>query len=316
MTHIDIVSGFLGAGKTTFIKRLIGPERTVVIENEFGEISIDGDVLRSEDLETVEINSGCICCVMRKEMVTTLDRILTELSPERIIIEPTGISMLSEVVRIADGKQFRGRCRIRSCTAVVDCASFLDQIEDFGEFFTDQISHASLIVLSKTSGADDDTLHRIAVELRLLNAGAPICMDDWRDMSRDDIEAMIKSASYAAQQLHDDCGHEHEHDHSHEHEHEHDHGTGRFSSFSARAEIDLTPEELTRKVEATSSGEHGRVLRGKGFVRVGGQLAVFDLVGGKLSFAPTDSDSETKICFIGEHLDVAAIRRIWLGGED
>ena len=239
MTKIDIFSGFLGAGKTTLIKKLISEaykgEKVVLIENEFGEIGIDGGFLKEAGIEITEMNSGCICCSLVGDFSEALKKVLEEYSPDRVIIEPSGVGKLSDVIRAVQGVETE-EAKLNAFTTVVDAKKCKMYIKNFGEFFCDQVEHASAIVLSHTKGLDEEKLHTCLHLLREHNSEAIIVTTDWEDLSGEQILAATESKNTLAHHLHEleeedvcpECGHHHHHHddeecHCHEHHHEEHH---------------------------------------------------------------------------------------------
>ena len=258
MTKIDIFSGFLGAGKTTLIKKLIEEayqgEKLVLIENEFGEIGIDGGFLQDAGIEITEMNSGCICCSLVGDFGKALRQVLEQYHPDRILIEPSGVGKLSDVIRAVQGLEME-EAVLNGFTTVADANKCKMYMKNFGEFFNDQIGHASCIVLSRTTGMSEKKLQDVVALLRQHNETADIITTPWEDLTGAQmLETMEKKNTLQAEleQLekeahehhhhhdHDEaccCGHDHEHhhhhdhdeecccghDHEHEHHHHHDH---------------------------------------------------------------------------------------------
>lgn len=235
MTKIDIFSGFLGAGKTTLIRKLISEgykgEKLVLIENEFGEIAIDGGFLRDAGVEIREMNSGCICCTLVGDFTTALKKVLDDYAPDRIIIEPSGVGKLSDVARAVS--QVEG-IALGTKLTVVDAGKCRMYMRNFGEFFNDQVQNADLIVLSRADTAGDKKLLQAAELLRGLNPSAGLISTAWDKLSGAQIlEAMEErglKAELKAMEHEHEHGHHHEHDescscgcHDHEHEHHHEH---------------------------------------------------------------------------------------------
>ena len=195
MTKIDIFSGFLGAGKTTLIKKLIreayAGERVVLIENEFGEIGIDGGFLADAGIEITEMNSGCICCSLVGDFSKALVKVIEEYHPERIIIEPSGVGKLSDVIRAVESAHLSDAV-LNSYTAVCDVNKCKMYMKNFGEFYNDQISTASAIVLSHTGGAKDHKVSECVALLREKNPNAVIVVTPWDDLNGSDILAAIE----------------------------------------------------------------------------------------------------------------------------
>ncbi len=249
MTKIDIFSGFLGAGKTTLIKKLIEEaykgERVVLIENEFGEIGIDGGFLKDAGVEINEMNSGCICCSLVGDFSEALKKVMAEFDPERIIIEPSGVGKLSDVISAVENAKLENAV-LNGFTTVVDANKCKLYIKNFGEFFINQVEHAATIVLSHTGNASAEKIEKCVELLRLHNDKAVIVTTDWEKLSgaqllsaierKNTLEAALEhlhGEEHHREHHHDhgeecDCGcHEHgqeHHHHEHHHEHHHDHG--------------------------------------------------------------------------------------------
>lgn len=245
MTKADIISGFLGAGKTTFIKKLIEDvfpgERLVLIENEFGEIGIDGGFLKDAGVEITEMNSGCICCTLVGDFSKALQKVLVDYTPDRVIIEPSGVGKLSDVVKAIEGVKDEADIEIDGRITVVDGKKAKIYLKNFGEFFNNQVEHASTIVISRTQMMTDEKVEECVHMLREKNAEATIISTPWEELGKDavlhalqhgaEIEGILEEHAHEHDDHehhhhHDDecgCGHDHDHDHEeHEHHHEHD----------------------------------------------------------------------------------------------
>ena len=250
MTKIDIVSGFLGAGKTTLIKKLLkealADTKVVLIENEFGEIGIDGGFLKEAGIEIKEMNSGCICCSLVGDFGTSLKEVLDTYTPERILIEPSGVGKLSDVMRAVQDAMADREVVLNSAVAVVDACKCKMYIKNFGEFFINQIAHAGTIVLSRTDKLSEEKLAACVSMVREHNAKATIITTPWDVLDGRDILETIEGAKdleaelmREVMEMHEEHHHHHEHsqechheshDHEHhyecchgEHDHEHDH---------------------------------------------------------------------------------------------
>jgi G3E family GTPase len=233
MTKIDIVSGFLGAGKTTLIKKLLkealGGEQVVLIENEFGEIGIDGGFLKDAGIEITEMNSGCICCSLVGDFGAALKEVLDKYHPDRILIEPSGVGKLSDVMRAVEGATAEEGVHLNSAVAVVDAKKCKAYLKNFGEFFANQIEHAGTIILSRTGEMSDEKINAVIALIREHNAKAAIITTPWDKLEgvkileaiedAKDLEAELMKEVLAA---HDDEHEHHHHDHDHEHHHEDD----------------------------------------------------------------------------------------------
>ena len=228
MTKIDIISGFLGAGKTTLIKKLISEafagEQIVLIENEFGEIGIDGGFLKDSGVNITEMNSGCICCSLVGDFGEALKEVMDRFAPARIIIEPSGVGKLSDVRRAVENVAEHCDMAVNSLVTVADAKKVKMYMKNFGEFYDNQIESAGTVVLSRTQDVSQEKLNDVTEMIRSKNADATIITTPWDDLNgRQILDTMEKSVSFA-QELMEEVEHEHHHDHDHEeHEHHHDH---------------------------------------------------------------------------------------------
>ena len=229
MTKIDIFSGFLGAGKTTLIKKLIKEayknEKLVLIENEFGEIGIDGGFLKDAGVEITEMNSGCICCSLVGDFGKALKEVLERFHPDRILIEPSGVGKLSDVVRAVQNIG-SDDILLNGFTTVVDAGKCKMYMKNFGEFFNDQVEHASSIILSHTDGISDEKLEKAVSLLKEHNSDATIVTTPWSQIDGSAILAAMEKKStldIELEKLREETEHEHEHECDHDHEHHHDH---------------------------------------------------------------------------------------------
>ncbi len=225
MTKIDIVSGFLGAGKTTLIKKLLNEalkdSKVVLIENEFGEIGIDGGFLKDAGIEIKEMNSGCICCSLVGDFGTSLKEVMKTYQPERILIEPSGVGKLSDVMKAVQDVIDEHEVVLNSAVAVVDASKCKMYIKNFGEFFINQIEHAGTIILSRTGNISEDKLKRAVELIREHNTKATIITTPWDALDGKDILATIEGATDLEAELMAELKEQREHDHEHEHEHHH-----------------------------------------------------------------------------------------------
>ena len=227
MTKIDIISGFLGAGKTTLIKKLLDQafrgEKVVLIENEFGEIGIDGGFLKDAGVEITEMNSGCICCSLVGDFGAALKKVLDDYAPDRIIIEPSGVGKLSDVIAAVEGVQkTTPALYLHSFVTVVDATKAKVYMKNFGEFFNNQVEHASAILLSRTQNMDQAKLDAAVRLLREKNPKAAILTTPWDQLSGEQIVSAMEGGHSLAEELMEEIAHEH-HDHEHHHHHDHDH---------------------------------------------------------------------------------------------
>ena len=243
MTKIDIISGFLGAGKTTFIKKMIEEafkgEQVVLIENEFGEVGIDGGFLKDSGIQITEMNSGCICCSLVGDFATNLNEVITKYHPDRILIEPSGVGKLSDVMKSVIDIEKEQDVKLNALVTVVNALKASKQMKAFGEFFNNQIEHATTVILSRSQNATPEQLEFCVKQIQALNPKAAIITTDWNSISgekilatmegQDNLEMKVLAETHHAQEEaehehhhHDHEENEHHHDHE-EHEHHHDH---------------------------------------------------------------------------------------------
>ena len=247
MTKINIISGFLGAGKTTLIKKLLNEvykgQKVVLIENEFGEIGIDGGFLKEAGIEITEMNSGCICCSLVGDFGKSLQEVLEKFNPDRIIIEPSGVGKLSDVIKAVKDvqKDMTQTVELDSYVTVADAGKCKMYMKNFGEFFNNQIEHASTIILSRTQNLNQEKLEQVVKLIREVNTDATIITTAWDLITGEQIVAAMKKENSLVDELlkreemnrahhhehdHECCEHDHDHDHHHDHDHEccgHDH---------------------------------------------------------------------------------------------
>ncbi len=332
MTKIDIISGFLGAGKTTFIKKLlqeaISDEQVVLIENEFGEIGIDGGFLKDSGIEIREMNSGCICCSLVGDFGASLAEVLTQYKPDRIIIEPSGVGKLSDVMKAVIGVSADMDVELSSAVTIVDAAKCKMYMKNFGEFFNNQIENAGTIVLSRTDITDHSKIQKDVELIREKNQGASIITTpldqltgsqlleiiEKKDTMLDDLMAEVRASHEHHDHEHHhhdgECGcHDHEH-HYHDgecgcHDHEHHHADEVFTSWGIETIVPVTREQLEDLLKRISStAEFGDVLRAKGMLPTEnpGEWLYFDLVPEQYEIREGRPDYTGKVCVIGSSL--------------
>ncbi|MFI3177812.1 MAG: GTP-binding protein, partial [Eubacteriales bacterium] len=233
MVKIDIISGFLGAGKTTLIRKLIQQgfqgEKVVLIENEFGEIGIDGGFLQEVGVEIREMNSGCICCSLVGDFEESLKEVITTYTPERIIIEPSGVGKLSDVIKAVESVTSQGEVELNNKITVVNAAKCNMYMKNFGEFFLNQVEHADSIVLSRTGGMTDGMLDEVVDQLRVHNHHGTMITTPWEQLDGADMLASMEHQHTLEESMRAELHHDHEHgEHcgcgGHEHDHHHEHG--------------------------------------------------------------------------------------------
>lgn len=352
MTKIDIFSGFLGAGKTTLIKKLISEaysgEKLVLIENEFGEISVDGGFLQDAGVEITEMSSGCICCSLVGDFAEALEKVKTQFAPDRILIEPSGVGKLSDVIRavqdVGDPDLVPG-----SFTTVVDATRAKMYMKNFGEFWCNQVENAGAIVLSRTKGMNEAKLAACVDMLREHNKDAVIVTTPWDELDgktlraamehEDSLKAeLARLAAEAAEEEEDECccGHEHHHEHEHEHhhregeecscghehhdhdhEHHHHHHHGHdadevFVSWGAETARKFTEAEINEMLAGLDSLRYGQVVRAKGYVASEGENWIyFDYVPGERELRRGAPAVTGRLCVIGSGLDEDGLRELF-----
>lgn len=232
MTKIDIISGFLGAGKTTFIKKMLeevfSGEKVVLVENEYGEVGIDGGFLKDSGIEIKELNSGCICCSLVGDFNRSLNEVIETYHPDRILIEPSGVGKLSDVMSSVKDMEKNHDVKLNALVTVANAMKATKQMKAFGEFFNNQIENATTVVLSRTQNMKEEKLELCVKEIQKLNPKAAIITTPWDSISGEQILKVIEQQDSLMQEMmkeyeehHHDHEHEHHHDHDHDHEHEH-----------------------------------------------------------------------------------------------
>ena len=344
MIKVNIISGFLGAGKTTFIKRLLRAcegQKTVLLENEFGEIGIDAEIVKKDGFDVIELSSGCICCSMKMDFEKSIVEIAEKFKPDRIVIEPTGVGMLSWITPILEKDGIKSLCELQSCTTIVDSVDYLENVDAFGEFFRDQISTADTVVLSKVQETDRDTVKAVAKEVKTLSPNATVVDEHWDDIKDVEFLSMVEGSfgkDYGKLFAMDfemnsrggcSCGCEgHEHSHGHNQSHEghcdcdcscggHDHedrdSTQGLMSISVVPYEGMSACELEKRLEALSKGDYGSIIRAKGFVSGGGSTVEFSYVNGRYSIYDDANTGAHGICVIGKELNEQGIEDMFKG---
>ncbi|KDR96202.1 GTPase, G3E family [Peptoclostridium litorale DSM 5388] len=354
MIKVNIISGFLGAGKTTFIKRLLSAcegQKTVLLENEFGEIGIDAEIIQREGFDVIELSSGCICCSMKMDFEKSIVEIAEKFKPDRIVIEPTGVGMLSWITPILQKESIKSSCELQSCTTIVDAVDYLENVDAFGEFFRDQISTADTVVLSKVQETDRETVRNVAKAVKILSPNATVVDEQWDDIKDIEFFGMIEgsfgkeygklfkmdfemnekeSCSCGCGRYEDhSCSHEgydrsRGHDHSHEgncdcgcscegHDHEHRDSAQGLMSVSVVPRMGMSADELEKRLKALSRGGYGSVIRAKGFVSGYDSAVEFSYVNGRYSIYGDAKPGAHGLCVIGKELDEQGIVDMFKG---
>ena len=311
MTRIDIISGFLGAGKTTLIKKLLGDalkgQQVVLIENEFGEIGIDGGFLKDAGIEIREMNSGCICCSLVGDFGAAIKDVITKYHPDRIIIEPSGVGKLSDVIKAVDGVEKEAGVALNSATTVVDVMKCKMYLRNFGEFFENQVKSAGTIILSRTDKADTEKVEAAVKMLRELNPEAHIITTPVEVLGGKKVLDTMEGAIINLAQVEEEEHHHHHHDHDecccgHDHEHHHHHHADDvFTSWGKE-----TPHKFERaKLEEVLKKfvDSDNILRSKGMVEsTDGTWLYFDMVPGEYEIREGEPDYTGRIVVIGTEI--------------
>ena len=339
MDKIDIISGFLGAGKTTLIKKLLKDgfqgEQVVLIENEFGEIGIDGGFLKEAGIQIREMNSGCICCSLVGDFGTSLKEVVTKYDPDRILIEPSGVGKLSDVIKAVQGVQDEVDIKLNSYTTVVDAKKCKMYMKNFGEFFDNQIQYAGAIIMSRTDIASEKKVQESLELLRSLNKDAAIITTPIENLDgKKLVEVMEHPVSLEQEMLEEEhehhhhhdgecgCGHdheEHEHHHHHDgecgcgHDHHHHHADEVFTSWGRETIKKYTREGLEKILEALSeSDKYGIILRAKGMLPAeDGTWIYFDMVPEETEIREGAPEYTGRLCVIGSKLDEHALEDLF-----
>ena len=333
MTKIDIISGFLGAGKTTFIKKLleeaIAGEKVVLIENEFGQIGIDGGFLKDAGIEIREMNSGCICCSLVGDFGRSLEEVLTKYQPDRVIIEPSGVGKLSDVMNAVKNVASEIEVMLNSAVTVVDVNKCRMYMKNFGEFFNNQIENAGTIVLSRTDVADPKKVQGAVEMLRQHNAKATIVTTPCSELTGAQLLEMIEQEDDMAEELMKEARehmhehhHHHDHDddcdcgcHDHDHEHHHHHHADEvFTSWGMETIVPVTKDQLEDILKRLAeTKEFGDVLRAKGMLPTEnpGEWLYFDLVPEQYEIRDGKPDYTGKVCVIGASLKEEELNKVF-----
>jgi G3E family GTPase len=349
MTKVNIISGFLGAGKTTLIKKLLAGggfegEKLVLLENEYGEVGVDGAFMKNTGIEITELNSGCICCTLAGDFHDALLDLIDKYHPDRVIIEPSGVGKLSEVRNVIAGLSREVEdISLEACATVCDVNRARVYARNFGEFFTDQIESAECVILSRTQMTTPEKLEKTLDLIRSINSEARIVTTPWEELDA----ATLLNAITADRPLvddfddshehdeHCDCGHDHEHhdhehehhDHDHEHHdhehhdhdhehHHHEHGHDAdevFDDIGVETAKAFTQAEIEFALDALHDVDRfGSVLRAKGVVKLDdGEWVHFDYVPGAGEIRRGEPDYTGRLCVIGVGLDGAALKGLF-----
>ncbi len=345
MTKVDIFSGFLGAGKTTLIKKLIkeayAGEKLVLIENEFGTIGIDGEFLKESGIQINELNSGCICCSLVGDFSKALVQVLEEYSPDRIIIEPSGVGKLSDVIRAVSGVD--ANLKINGLATVADANKCKMYMKNFGEFFNDQIENAGCIVLSHTDNISDEKLQNVVDMIKEHNDDAILISTPWNELNGKEILSAVEGKDTLDEELeilskeyhhchhdhdeehhhchhdydeeHHHCHHDHDEEHhhcNHDHDEHHHHADEVFTSWGTETARKYTKEDILNILNKLSDEkEYGMILRAKGIVASQEQWIHFDYVPGEPDVRYGSAAVCGRLCVIGSGINEGKLKELF-----
>lgn len=355
MVKINVISGFLGAGKTTLIKKLLTGslrnEKVVLLENEYGEIGIDGGFMKDAGITVTELNAGCICCTLAGDFQAAVDQLIDTYHPDRILVEPTGVGKLSEILSAVEKAKTRHpEIEVGGSATVVDAGKCRMYMKNFGEFFLDQVKSASTVIFSRTQLLSPDRVEKSRQLIAEAHPDARIITTPWDDMEPDFILEVIENGKpiwfapledddddeedeheHHHHHDHDDDDHEHEHHHHHEHDdddndhehehhhHHHHHGEGEHDADEVFGNIGLETAQRYEKDEIrdilsklSDEEEYGRILRAKGILQnAAGEWFQFDYVPGEIDLRDGSADYTGRLCVIGADLNEKALTELF-----
>ena len=325
MLKIDIISGFLGAGKTTFIKRLLDcsfkDEKVVLIENEYGEVSVDSNLLEDSKIEIKELSQGCICCSLVGDFSKSLNEIISKYNPDRILIEPSGVGKLSDIVKAVCDSGLQNN--INSLVCLVDAKKAKMYDKNFGEFFADQIENAHTVILSRTDVAKEDTVKSALEIIRKHNSHAVVVSTPIKELSDEDLitayEGFDVDLLKDMEEHHHDhdeeccCGHHHDHDEECECGHHHHHHADEvFNSFGMETVKKYDLEQLKSVLNDMANGKYGQIVRSKGIIAAtDDKWYTFNLTPEEFEIVPANPIHMGKIVVIGAHINTDDIKKLF-----
>ena len=333
MIKVDVISGFLGAGKTTLIKKIfesvLSKEKVVLIENEFGEIGIDGTFLKESGIEIKEINAGCICCSLVGDFETSMQEVINTYNPERIIIEPSGVGKLSDIVNAV--LKLKEELQINILATVVDGPKTKMYLKNFGEFFNNQVEAANTIIISKTDKMSEEKLLEVVELVKTKNDHATLITTAIKDLDSEQLVKVLEEKvslkedlAKEMQLVHEHeccCGHHHheeEHEcccgHHHDHEHHHHHADEVFTSWGKETPKSVSYEELNNFLHTLATDESlGIIIRSKGVLKASDneKWYYYDFVSGDYEIRLGNPDYNGRIVVIGSKMDEEKIEKLF-----
>lgn len=315
MTKIDIISGFLGAGKTTLIKKILieNPynEKIAIIENEFGEIGIDGTLLKRDGIVVREIFSGCICCTLADNFEKSLDQVIKQFNPDRVIIEPTGIAKLPDVLKNCRKALKRENVGIGICLTVVNLLNYRMFMQNWREFFQSQIKYTGAVILSRTQKTDPDLIEEVTREIRSISPKVKIITTPWDLIDAKTIllasenDSSLSLVSQMEQEMHGhtlQCRH---------HEHNHD-AVDLLEAWGMETSRAFSETYISNALQELKNQIYGKVIRSKGIIFLDtGKWMQFDFVTGEIDMRAADPDYTGRICVIGDKLNKPALNKLF-----
>ena len=337
MTKIDIISGFLGAGKTTFIKKMLEDvfkgEKIVLIENEFGEVGIDGGFLKDSGIEITEMNSGCICCSLVGDFGKNLREVIERFHPDRILIEPSGVGKLSDVMKSVKDVEEEQDVKLNGRITVVNTLKATKQMKAFGESFNNQIEYATVVVLSRTQNAKPEQTEVVVKAVQEKNPEAAIITTPWNEIDGKQIYKVIEEKKSLEEELMEEHHHDHEHEHHHDHDHDHGedctcgchdhdhdhehhhhhHADDVFTSWGTETPHVFKKETIENALKAFCETEdYGVILRAKGIVpSEDGTWIYFDMVDGEYELRTGEPDYTGRLCVIGTNVEENKLKELF-----
>ncbi len=316
MTEVEIISGFLGAGKTTWIKKLLSEETTkkkiMLVENEFGQIGVDSGFLQETGVKITELNSGCICCTLVGDFIGALEKAVKEYQPELILIEPSGVGKLSDIIKAVKHTDKQANIKLSGSITVVDAKKAKLYLRNFAEFFKNQISYANVIILSHTDKLGNEELTEVMTLIKTLNTHANIVTTSWDSIKAQDVNALLNNSDLLLESMLRELENSPLELHHHE-DPDHPDADDVFSSWGVQAVNKYSQEELTNILKAINSlPDFQGIIRAKGFLASeGNKWLSFDYIPGEPDVQECLPQYTGKICVIGTELPKDKLERLF-----